>query len=43
MSYPESIYPKWESADDYDGPDDYASACAAAEYAYDARIREARS
>jgi len=35
MSYPAWIYPEWENADDYDGLDDYALACEAAEESYD--------
>ncbi len=35
MSYPIEIYPEWTSPDDYDGPEDYASACYAAELSYD--------
>ena len=35
MSYPVWIYPEWTTADDFDGPEDYAAACAAAEESYD--------
>lgn len=35
MSYPAWIYPAWENAHDFDGPEDYANACAIAEESYD--------
>lgn len=35
MSYPIWIYPEWSNPDDFDGPEDYAAACAEAELSYD--------